>query len=337
MNWFPRTCWVMTEGAAGMEGQARALADALGFPNPAVKRVGLRLPWRWLPNHAVFAQLAAAGPGSDPLEPPWPDLLVSCGRKAALLALAVKRASANQTRLVHIQDPRTGLTRYDVLVIPEHDDRRGPNIIVMRGSLHRITPDKMAAASEGVLPLVAHLPRPRIAVLIGGTNRYYRMTPAWIRKFCEQLAAMTREQPCSLMVTPSRRTGADNLSALDAGLQGVPAFLWPGHGSNPYVGFLGLADAVIVSGDSVNMTSEALATGKPVLVARLPGRSRRIDRFFRVLESENLVHTFSGRLELWPNRRIYELPRVAAEVRRRLGLSDPTGGEQLPPPDRTAI
>ena len=321
MTWMPKTCWVMTEGAAGMEGQARALAGALGFPEPIVKRIGLHAPWRWLPNHPIFAQLAALAPGSDILAPPWPDLLVGCGRKAALLALAVKRASAGRTRLVHVQDPRTGTRYYDVLVVPEHDDRRGPNVVVMRGSLHAITPEKMRAAAIDVLPLVSHLPVPRIAVLVGGSNRYYRMTPDWIRAFCRQLAAMVADGPCGLMVTPSRRSGPENVAALKAGLEGLPAFLWSGEGSNPYLGFLGLADAIVVTGDSVNMASEALATGKPALVARLPGRSRRIDRFFQALESENLIRRFSGRLELWRTKSIYELPRVAAEVRKRLDMN----------------
>lgn len=320
MAWAPQICWVMTEGAAGMEGQASALAGALGFSNPVVKRVGLRAPWRWLPNHPVFAQLAALAPGSDALAPPWPDLLVSCGRKAALLALAVKRASAGQTRLVHIQDPRTGAGYYNVLVVPEHDDRRGPNVVVMRGSLHAITPERMRVAATDVLPLVAHLPVPRVAVLVGGSNRYYRMTPDWVRGFCRQLAAMVADRPCGLMVTSSRRTGPENVAALKSGLEGLPAFLWSGAGSNPYLGFLGLADAIVVTGDSVNMASEALATGKPVLVAELPGRSRRIERFFRSLEAEKFIRPFNGRLELWKSEPIFELPDVAEQVRQRLEM-----------------
>lgn len=337
MTWRPQICWVMTEGAAGMEGQARALAEALGFSNPVVKRIGLRAPWRWLPNHPIFAQLAALAPGSDALAPPWPDLLVSCGRKAALLALAVKRASLGRTRLVHIQDPRTGVSYYDVLVVPEHDDRRGPNVVVMRGSLHAITPEKLRAAATAVLPQVSNLPVPRVAVLVGGTNRYCRMTPDWTRAFCRQLAAMVADRPCGLMVTPSRRTGPENVAALEAGLEGLPALLWSGQGSNPYLGFLGLADAIVVTGDSVNMTSEALATGKPVLVARLPGRSRRIERFFRSLEAEKLVRRFGGRLEFWPAKAICELPRVAEEVRQRLQLLASRDRKHLPTPGRNTI
>lgn len=323
MTWMPQTCWVMSEGVAGMEGQARALAEALGYVQPVIKHIDLRAPWRWLPNHPIFAQLAALAPGSDFLAPPWPDLLVSCGRKAALLALAVKRASAGRTRLIHIQDPRTGTRYYDILIVPDHDDRRGPNVVVMRGSLHAITPERMRAAATDVLPRVAHLPVPRVAVLVGGSNRYYRMTPDWVRAFCRQLAEMVADTACGLMVTSSRRTGPENAAALKSGLEGLPAFLWSGEGSNPYLGFLGLADAIVVTGDSVNMVSEALATGKPVLVAGLPGQSRRIERFIRILESENLVRRFWGKLEIWPTKPMCELPRVAADVRKRLQMIAP--------------
>src|SRR5262249_1170230 len=41
-------------------------------------------------------------------------------------------------------------------------------------------------------------------------------------------------------------------------------FDWAARGDNPYLAFLGLADAIIVTGDSISMLAEACATGKPV-------------------------------------------------------------------------
>ncbi|HJT99539.1 MAG TPA: ELM1/GtrOC1 family putative glycosyltransferase, partial [Rhodanobacteraceae bacterium] len=45
-----------------------------------------------------------------------------------------------------------------------------------------------------------------------------------------------------------------------------PGTFWAGaaDGDNPYAGFLGWADRIVVTPDSVNMISEACATGKPV-------------------------------------------------------------------------
>src|SRR3546814_5078500 len=93
------------------------------------------------------------------------------------------------------------------------------------------------------------------------------------------------------MITPSRRTGARNEEILRRGLAGLPAEIWDGSGENPYFGILGLADHVIVTGDSVNMVSEAASTGKPVHVVHLPnshlrGSSAKFTRFHEALRSE---------------------------------------------------
>src|SRR3546814_15726728 len=75
------------------------------------------------------------------------------------------------------------------------------------------------------------------------------------------------------MVTPSRRTGPDNEAILRARLAGLPAEIWDGEGENPYFAYLGLADAILVTADSVNMVCEAASTGKPVYVIALDGSS----------------------------------------------------------------
>src|SRR3546814_9290061 len=77
------------------------------------------------------------------------------------------------------------------------------------------------------------------------------------------------------MSTPSRRTGRRNEEILRRGRAGLPAEIWDGDGENPYFGILALADHVVVTGDSVNMVSEAASTGKPVHVVHLQGSSAK--------------------------------------------------------------
>ena len=89
-------------------------------------------------------------------------------------------------------------------------------------------------------------------------------------------------------------------------------------GDNPYFGLLALADAIVVTEDSVSMVSEAVATAAPVLLAALPGRSRRIRQFTRFLQEDGRLRPFAGRLDLWPVAPIDDTQAAADEMRRRL-------------------
>jgi mitochondrial fission protein ELM1 len=314
------TCWVVVDEGAGFFAQAVGLAEAIGFKDAPVKRIGrLRWPFSWLPNRPAWASTKAFAE-SDTLEPPWPDLVISCGRTAAFAALAIRRESRGLTRLIHIQRPQTGAKFFDAIVAPEHDGLKGPNVLTSLGALHRVSQERLETSAKAIAPLVRHLPHPLIAVLIGGSNRYFDLGPVWARNFGRELGRLGRDGPIGLMVTTSRRTHDAASAALREELKDAPALIWSGEGQNPYYGFLGLADAIIVTCDSISMISEALATGKPVYLVKLPGKSRRFGTLFNKLVEEGYCRWFAGALELWPGRRLDEVRPIAAELMRRLHL-----------------
>ncbi|PWC93678.1 mitochondrial fission ELM1 family protein [Azospirillum sp. TSO5] len=314
---WPLTCWVVSDGKAGMENQCIGLAESLGL-TPVVKRVHLRTPWRQLTPYLRVGNRFAAGPKGDPVEPPWPDILIGTGRQSIAVSLAVRRQSGGRTFTVQIQDPVMNPRHFDLVVVPRHDKLRGDNVLVTRGALHRVTPAILADAAERFAPKLAHLPHPRIAVLIGGDNGVYRLTPTIMGDVAERLANLTRTHGAGLMVTPSRRTGADNEAILRARLSGLPAEVWDGTGENPYFAYLGLADAVVVTCDSVSMTSEACSTGKPVYVIELEGGSPKFRAFHDGLYQDGITRPFDGSLDQWSYPPLNETEVVADEVRRRL-------------------
>jgi mitochondrial fission protein ELM1 len=72
-------------------------------------------------------------------------------------------------------------------------------------------------------------------------------------------------------MTTSRRTPPEARAALAQGLAAAHGFEWTGHaGKNPYIAYLALADAVVVTGDSTAMCTEACATGRPVYIFAPP-------------------------------------------------------------------
>lgn len=311
------TCWVVTDGKAGMENQCLGLAEALGL-EPQIKRVALRSPWRELTPYLRLGLRWAAGPKGDPLGPPWPDLLIASGRQSTAAALAARHGSRGRTFTVQIQDPAISPRHFDLVVAPRHDRLRGRNVVETLGALHRVTPARLAAAAAHFAPELDPLPRPRVAVLVGGDNGVYRLTPVIMGDVALKLAHLAETTGCGLMVTPSRRTGADNEAILRARLKDLPAIVWDGTGENPYFAYLGAADAIIATCDSVSMLSEAASTGKPLYVIGLDGGSAKFEAFHTMLRDAGIARPFTGTLEHWTYPPLEDTARVAAEVRRRM-------------------
>ncbi len=319
------TCWVVSDGKQGMENQSLGLAEALGLA-PVVKRVKLRSPWRQLSPFLRVGLRHAFSRSGDPIAPPWPDVLIATGRASIPASLYVRRASREGgqrgTFTVQLQNPVIDTSRFDLVVVPRHDNLTGPNIMTTRGALHRISPAMLQRETEKFLPRVGHLPAPRIAVLVGGSNAVYQFTPKEMNELVERLAGHVKARGGSLMVTPSRRTGEANLALLQEGLRNVPSYIWDMQGHNPYYGMLGLADAFIVTCDSVNMVSEACTTGKPVYVVDLPGGSDKFRRFHRALRDDGLTRPFTGAMDTWTYHPLDDVTRVADRVRAMLSARE---------------
>jgi hypothetical protein len=233
-------------------------------------------------------------------------------------ARAIKRASGGKTFSIRIQNPHTAYDEFDVIVTPRHDQFNRPNSVQTMGGLHTITPTRVQQAGEHFAPQFAHLPRPLVAVLVGGTNKCYRMTPEIGRQLGERLAAMSKSTGAGILLTPSRRTGADVEAAIRDALADTPAYIWDGAGENPYLGFLALADVIVTTADSVNMVSEACTTGKPVFVVELEGGSRKFRRFHAAMQAGGYTRPFTGVLESWQYAPLDDVGTVASEVQKRL-------------------
>ena len=89
-------------------------------------------------------------------------------------------------------------------------------------------------------------------------------------------------------------------------------------GTNPYLGILAHASWVLVTGDSVNMVSEATGTGAPVYVIELPGGSAKFERFHDAMRQAGLTRPFDGTLDRWTYDAPDDAGRAAAEIRARL-------------------
>lgn len=308
---MPDAATILSQPYAGLQAQAIGLAEAAGLA-PTLLAIAPRIPWRWLPPRLWPEPLAASGLGRPPS-----GLLLTVGGAGAAVGAALRRRGGT---VVQVQAPRMDLRRFDLVVVNRHDELSGPNVLVTRTALHRATPARLAEARAAWAPRLAHLPRPLVAVLVGGSNGRFRLEAAEGAALAAGLAAMMRADGAGVAVTPSRRTAPAVRAALEATLRPLGGFVWDMTGENPYFGLLACADAIVVTGDSVSMVSEAVATAAPVLVAALPGRSRRIGLFLQGLVEARRVRPFTGRLETWDTSPLDDTAEAAAEMRRRLRL-----------------
>lgn len=302
--------WVLTNGMAGFQAQALGVAEAMGL-SPEVKRVSPRAPWRW------FAPWGPAAP--DPsIKPPWPDLLIASGRQAIPYARAIRRWSRGQTFVAILQDPRIATANFDFVWAPRHDQLSGPNVYSTLLSPNQVTPARLAREADRIRLQIAHLPHPRVAVLLGGANAVYQFDIRTTNVVGHSLTKLIDESRAGLMITPSRRTGEQQIEIIRNHLANRPFVMWDGTGENPYFGYLGNADAVIVTCDSINMIGEAIATGKPVYVFEFAGGSSRSLRFLWGVYGENLARPFAGHLEKWPYTPVNATAEIAEAIARAM-------------------
>ncbi len=311
------SCWVVTEGMAGTENQCLGVAEAMGLM-PIVKRIGLRQPWKAI-SPFIGCEQAWSFTG-DKLQAPWPDLVIASGRKAIAATRYIRKQSGGKSFIVQIQDPRVRASEFDLVAVPAHDRLRGENVIVTAATPNRITTQRLADGRQDFASALRAVPNPRVAVLIGGTSKAYTITPENMEKLATQLKELDR-LGYGLMVTASRRTGAENLQTLKNALQSTKAYLWDGRGDNPYFGLLGWADYIVVTADSASMISEAASTGKPVYVIPLEGGSAKFDRLHGTLLEKHIIRPFTGQLQPYIYEPLQDAALIAAKIREKMGKS----------------
>ncbi|UCG72939.1 MAG: mitochondrial fission ELM1 family protein [Chromatiales bacterium] len=206
---------------------------------------------------------------SSPLDAPWPDLVISAGLRNEPPCRWIREQSGGQTRVVFLGRSWISPAHLDLLVttpqyrVPEH-----AHVLQNRLTLHPVNAAMLENSADRWRQTFVGYPGPRIGVLLGGSVGPYVLGHAAI----DRVANYVNDSNCgSALISSSSRTAPGLVNGLAAQLK-KPAFVYdwqPDDDGNPYAGILALADELIVSGDSIAMLSEAVATGKPVHILDL--------------------------------------------------------------------
>jgi mitochondrial fission protein ELM1 len=258
--------WLLMGDRAGDNSQVVGLGEALGWRLEEKYFVYTR--YEKIVNLPFCAHLLGVVQGqSSTLEGPWPDLVISAGRKNEPIARYIRRMADKPVQLVHMGRPWARLETWDLVVTtPQYRLPNDPNVLHNDAPLHRVTRERLDVAADSWRKRVAHLPRPLVTVLAGGNSGPYPFDRASGERLAAQADALAKNLGGSILVTTSARTLEETTDVLFSGIES-PSILYrwkKDDPDNPFFAFLGLADHVVVTADSVSMMAEACATGKPV-------------------------------------------------------------------------
>lgn len=271
------TVWVLTDDRPGNTSQSTGLANALGW-RYTVKKLRFS-PAARLHNRLLGAsRIGVDRYRSTPLTPPWPDLVIAAGRRSAPVALWIRARNFGQTRLVQLgRKGGDAADHFDLVVTPSYGRLDPhPRRLATSAPIHNVTPERIRRATKRFADRLADAKRPRIVVLVGGRSGQYQLGPRTARKLGEDVVRLADEVGGSIFATTSRRAGDRASEAFCTALSN-PAYVhrWSDSNDeeNPYLAFLGLADAFVATGDSESMLSEAASLERPIYIYPLPERA----------------------------------------------------------------
>jgi hypothetical protein len=306
--------WLVVGDKLGDNAQIEVIAEQLGWPCER-KRLTFREQYVIGKPRFRAALYHIDLDRSDPLTLPWPDLVLTVGRRPSMAALWIREQSGERTKLVIVGRPRRMLERFDLVIATgQYRLPQRPNVLPIGLPLMRTDETAIAAAVEVWRSRLEALPRPLTAVLVGGPTKPFIFDGAVARQLIE-LARRSAGGEGTLFATTSRRTPAAVVAALTAALTPPDQlYRWQaGAKENPYLALLGLADRFIVTGDSISMMVEVARLGKPLAIFSLPvtpgpwqGLRQRAARLFH-----SQSKTLASRLVGWLGDRLYDLGLVS--------------------------
>jgi hypothetical protein len=259
----PPAVWLLADADDEDLDQALALTEALGWPYRRVELLFTGLAGLH-PRLRGATGLGLDRAASDPLVPPWPDVVIAAGPRAAPIARWVRERSRGRARLVQVGG-RGGedAGAFDAVVAPRYV--RGwwhPRRIETEAPLTRLRAKRLAPSRAAAADPFEGCPHPRLALLLDGPGGR-RLSARRVRRMADEAQALVERQGGSVVAVTGTRLGGKAAAALSRtlGSRRVVRNL----GSQGFAA-LEAADAVVASGDSPRLLAQAAASGRPVYI-----------------------------------------------------------------------
>ena len=285
------SCLVIGDGIKGMQNQSIALGKSLGL-RPSLLEVKPFWLTRYLP--ILFAgrfNIPLSNDDALLLSVNY-DILITCGSRFAGISIGLKRYYLKAKRklfTIHIQNPGLSPEHFDLLIVPEHDNITGENIIISKGSLHEVNKDNIKNSFKNLKSKTLKHLTDHIVVLVGGDTKRQKFTKDAVVNFLNEIKRMQKIFGSSVFISLSRRT-PDFFSSLIIDVNIPKTTVWDPkeNEDNPYPGIINKAKFILVTTDSINMLSEATSSGKAVYGYDIIRPNKRKEKFIEFLISKKL-------------------------------------------------
>lgn len=211
------------------------------------------------------------------------DFVISCGSSTAGVNYFLSQDY--RAKSIVIQKPGVlNLNRYDLVILPEHDRTfladKSDKVLYTKIAPNLITPAYIQDQAKHLVmkfPALAHKPHVSVGIFFGGNSKNFLFPPVLAKNLMDQITEAVSALNGRLVLTTSRRTPLETEEAIKESLSDFrhcPLAVFPSEHNIPEAaaGILGLSDIVIVSSDSISMVSEAVSSGKIVIVFKAQKR-----------------------------------------------------------------
>ena len=304
---------LLTEGLHGMISQVEGLAKALDL-DYFHEKIELKNPWSLLiPSLIPVKKFVFKNQINNNF-----DVIISCGRKSVIPSIVLKKNSNKKIINIHIQNPKVSLQNFDIVVIPDHDSIKGPNVLVSKGAIHYLTLDEINQAKD-YLENKMEKEKDVVTLILGGPTKYYNYSNKNIIQIFSKINKQIYEKNLQLVVIPSNRT-PEKIIQFAKKYFNRNSLIVDTVDKQAYLSSLALAKYIIVTCDSSSMISEAALTGKPVYVAMMPPTKsdKRFEKFRNLLESMNIIRKLENELDTWSYEKLDETNRIAKQIKEKL-------------------
>jgi KDO2-lipid IV(A) lauroyltransferase len=232
-----------------------------------------------------------------------PDMVISCGARNTAVNRCISQAA--RARSVAVLPNRImPAGSFDLVVMPQHDlEHQSPskNTVVTQAAPNLMDKAYLDENVKALFLRYQHLKnnvRFKMAVMIGGDTKDIQMSRQDMKIVLRQVRAAAEELGIDLLVTTSRRTppAVEQLVLQELKDHQRTALLIIANKSNvpeAVGGMLGIADMVLVSGESISMVSEAASSGKRTVVFPIgPEKNTKYVRFCETIARQgHIIYT----------------------------------------------
>ena len=258
----------------------------------------------------------------------YADIVISCGSSTAAVNIFLSKEN-NAKSIVIMKPSLITLNKFNLAILPKHDKPKiSKNVVITNGALSLIDSKSLDFYADKLKDELGILKKRRIGLLLGGDTKNFKMDHKVIGDIADNLLKIADEYDAEILISTSRRTPRriDDLLRVKFSQKERCRLLVIANEENregAVESILGLADAVLVSEESISMVSEAASSDSHTIVfTQGDYKDKRHIRFL-----DDLHH--NGFIDIVASRNVYDLVSDAfSKVKKQAILNNSSQVEE---------